>query len=289
MFEGVGERPVLSINRGFSAPVIVETDRGAGRPRLPLGARRRSLRPLRGDAATDARHPARARSPTGAADHGPVIEAVRETLTDPALDPAFIAEAVLLPSEAFIGDQMDDGRSRGDPSRARGAARRARARSSEPLWRAAYASTAANRYEYQPGRQGRAAAADGRARLSDGGGRGRRGRRCAERQFDEADNMTDRQGALGVLANSDAPERDGGARRLLRALSGQCAGARQMVHARRRSRPATTRRRRSRRWPGIPISRWPTRTGCARWSAPSRPTSAPSTTPRGAATASSPT
>ena len=53
--------------------------------------------------------------------------------------------------------------------------------------------------------------------------------------------MTDRQGALGVLANSDAPERAGGARRLLRALSRQCAGARQMVHACRRCRPATTR------------------------------------------------
>jgi aminopeptidase N len=31
----------------------------------------------------------------------------------------------------------------------------------------------------------------------------------ALRQFEEADNMTDRQGALAALANSDAPERDG--------------------------------------------------------------------------------
>ncbi len=34
-----------------------------------------------------------------------MIEA-RETLENKALDPAFIAEAVLLPSEAFIGDHM---------------------------------------------------------------------------------------------------------------------------------------------------------------------------------------
>jgi aminopeptidase N len=43
---------------------------------------------------------------SGKTDHGPVIEAVRNTLTNNALDAAFIAETVLLPSEAFIGDQM---------------------------------------------------------------------------------------------------------------------------------------------------------------------------------------
>ena len=36
----------------------------------------------------------------------PVVDAVRNTLTDPALDHAFIAEAVLVPTESFIGDQM---------------------------------------------------------------------------------------------------------------------------------------------------------------------------------------
>ena len=56
MFDGITERPVLSINRGFSAPVIIESDRSAGGSRLPVGARRRSVRALRGDAAIDARH-----------------------------------------------------------------------------------------------------------------------------------------------------------------------------------------------------------------------------------------
>jgi hypothetical protein len=28
VIEGVGERPMLSINRGFSAPIVVESDRG---------------------------------------------------------------------------------------------------------------------------------------------------------------------------------------------------------------------------------------------------------------------
>src|SRR3546814_13713849 len=41
-----------------------------------------------------------------AGDSGAVIEAVAQTLADRTVDPAFVAEAVLLPSEAFIGDQM---------------------------------------------------------------------------------------------------------------------------------------------------------------------------------------
>ena len=36
--EGLAERPVLSINRDFSAPIVIETDRTARRSRLPLGA-----------------------------------------------------------------------------------------------------------------------------------------------------------------------------------------------------------------------------------------------------------
>src|SRR3546814_12912189 len=39
-------------------------------------------------------------------DSGAVIEAVVQTLANRTVDPAFVAEAVLLPSEAFIGDQM---------------------------------------------------------------------------------------------------------------------------------------------------------------------------------------
>jgi aminopeptidase N len=76
----------------------------------------------------------------------------------------------------------------------------------ESLWRDAYAMHVANRYEYNPAAKGArrlrtialgylaaAGAADAPA--------------LAKRQYDEADNMTDRQGALGVLVNGDAPER----------------------------------------------------------------------------------
>ncbi len=36
----------------------------------------------------------------------PVVEAVRNTIGDSSLDRAFVAEAVKLPSEAYLGDQM---------------------------------------------------------------------------------------------------------------------------------------------------------------------------------------
>ena len=90
---------------------------------------------------------------TGSADHAPVIEAVRQTLSNPDLDPAFIGEAVLLPSEAFIGDQMLVV----DPQAihaARDALRGDLGRELETLWRDAYAASAANRFEYSPAAKG---------------------------------------------------------------------------------------------------------------------------------------
>jgi aminopeptidase N len=205
LFSAAETKLVLSINRGFSAPVVVEAERSAtdlaflsAHDDDPF-ARYEAMQQLMLDTLLAAI--------AGRAAHGPVVDAVRQTLEDEALDPAFTAEAVLLPSEAFIGDQMPVV----DPERIRTAREALRAelgRALEPQWRAAYASTAANRYEYSPAAKGArrlktvalnylmAAGAEDSAAL-------------AKRQHDEADNMTDRQGALGALANSDAPERRG--------------------------------------------------------------------------------
>jgi len=198
------ERAVLSINRQFSAPIVVETDRGAADLAFLSAhdddpfARYEAMQQLMLDTLIAA-------VAKGAVDHRPVIDAVRHTLTDPALDPAFVAEAVLLPSEAFIGDRMD----KVDPDsihRRREALRADLGRELEALWRDAYASHVANRYEYNPAAKGArrlrtialgyltAAGAADAAEL-------------AKHQFDLADNMTDRQGALGVLANGEAGER----------------------------------------------------------------------------------
>ena len=203
--EKAPSRPVLSINRNFSAPVIVETDRSAAELAFLSAhdddpfARYEAMQQLMLDTLLAA-------VSAGRADHAPVVEAVRNTLQDASLDPAFVAEAVLLPSESLIGDRLAEV----DPEaiHARREALRAElGRELEALWRHAYAAHAANRYEYSPAAKGArrlrtialsyidaAGAADAPA--------------MAKRQFDEADNMTDRQGALGVLANGDAAERE---------------------------------------------------------------------------------
>ena len=198
-------RPVLSINRDFSAPIVVETDRSAAELAFLSAndddpfARYEAMQQLMLDTllAAVADKPA---------EHGPVVEAVRRTLTDPALDPAFVAEAVLLPSESFVGDQMQ----RVDPEAihaAREALRTDLGTGLQDLWRHLYAAHAANRYEYNPAAKGArrlrtiALGYIAAAEASDVWS-------LAKRQFDSADNMTDRQGALGVLANGESAERE---------------------------------------------------------------------------------
>ena len=204
-FDGIGERPALSINRGFSAPVVVETDRSAADLAFLSAhdddpfARYEAMQQLMVDTLVAA-------VSGGSVDHAPVIDAVRGTLADAALDKAFIAEAVVLPSESFVGDQMLIV----DPEairRAREALRIDLGRALADQWRAAYAASQANRFEYSPAAKGArrlktvalgyimASGAVDAAEL-------------AFAQFEAADNMTDRQGALGTLANSEAAERE---------------------------------------------------------------------------------
>jgi aminopeptidase N len=204
VLDGIGERPVLSINRDFSAPIIVETDRGAAdlaflsaRDDNPF-ARYEAMQQLMVDTLT-------ASVATGEADQEPVIEAVRQTLGNGELDPAFIAEAVLLPSEAFVGDQMLVV----DPEAIHAARERLRAALGselENMWRSAYHANAANRFEYSPSAKGaRRLRTVALGYIAASGAEDAPA--MAMRQFDAADNMTDRQGALGTLANSDAAER----------------------------------------------------------------------------------
>ncbi|HEY0625695.1 MAG TPA: aminopeptidase N [Allosphingosinicella sp.] len=203
-FEGISERPILSINRGFSAPVIVVASRSADDLAFLSAndddpfARYEAMQQLMLDTLTAAISGA----PT---DDEAVVEAVRQTLSNADLDPAFVGEAVLLPSEAFIGDHMAEV----NPEAIHAAREKLRARLGEELenlWRGAYAATSANRFEYSP-------AAKGARRLRTVAlgylmaARAEDAPQIAMRQFEAADNMTDRQGALGMLANSDAAER----------------------------------------------------------------------------------
>jgi aminopeptidase N len=204
-FEGISERPILSINRGFSAPVIIETDRAVAD--LAFLAKHDDDPFARYEAIQQLMLGTLARAASdGKADHAPVIEAVAGTLGDSALDPAFIAEAVLLPTESFIGDQM----ATVDPDAialARDALRADLGRALEDRWRAAYDGSRANRYAYTPAAKGRRRLRNVALGYIDGAG-APDAAELAFRQFVEADNMTDRQGALGTLANGTSAERE---------------------------------------------------------------------------------
>ena len=196
--------PILSINRDFSAPVTIEADRSAADLAFlsahdddPFG-RYEALQQLMIDTLVSA-------VATGKADHGPVIDAVRGTLMSNALDPAFIGEALMVPSEAFIGDQMLVV----DPDAihaARDALRLDLGRSLDDHWRSAYATHSGKPFAFTPQGKGARRLANvalgyiASASASDGAA-------IAFRQFDSADNMTDRQAALTILANGNSDER----------------------------------------------------------------------------------
>lgn len=205
IFDGITERPVLSINRGFSAPVIVDTNRSAADLAFLSAhdddpfARYEAMQQLMLDTLVGA-------VTRGHVDHGPVIAAVANTLADPALDPAFVAEAVLLPSDSFIGDQL----AVVDPElifQKREALRRDLGRALEAQWRTLYEGVRANRFEYSPaGKGARRIKSVALGYINAGGAAD--GPELAFAQFEAADNMTDRQGGLMALANltSDAAD-----------------------------------------------------------------------------------
>ena len=203
-FEGVDELPLLSINRGFSAPVILTVERGPGElERLAACdgdpfARYEALQELMFAALV-------AGASGEAVELGPVIAAMRDTLTSSALDPAFKGEALTMPSEALIGDRM----AKVDPDAIHLSREALRSAIGVALARELGAAQGV-------GAAGSdlSSAAKGVRRLKTvalsliAAGDAARGGSLAKAQYDAADNMTDRQGALAVLAMLDTPERE---------------------------------------------------------------------------------
>ena len=203
VFDGVGERPVLSINRGFSAPVVIESDRTAADLAFLSAhdddpfARYEATQQLMLDTLVAA-------TVEGRADMDAVVKAVGATLADPHLDPAFVAEAVLLPSESFVGDQL----ATVDPDavfHAREMLRRELGRRLDGQWREAY-DGAREPYAYTPAAKGLRRLRNVALSYIAASGAGDAAK-LAFTQFEVADNMTDRQGALSTLANGDNGER----------------------------------------------------------------------------------
>lgn len=202
-FEGLAERPVPSLLRGFSAPVILEYDyddddlafllahdndpfaRWEAGQQLAL---RVILRRVQGQASPN--------------DSRQVIQAFQQVLEAPDLDPSLAAEALALPQEAYLAQHMDPA----DPVAIRAAREALRTELAQALasqWRDTYR-------RYRP---------EGPWRLDADHIAGRRLANLAlgylgatgaaednglvQQQYHRADNMTDSLAALALLADRE--------------------------------------------------------------------------------------
>ena len=194
----VKEKPVPSLLRGFSAPVILDYPYTED-DLLHLMARDDDAfnRWEAGQRLAASIILDKQGQPTPA-----FIAAARTLLHD--ADPAFAAEALMLPAETFLAEQM----ALVDPDRlheSRNALRRALAAALKEEFSSAYARLE-SKTAYSPDARSMGRRALRNLCLGYLGELGLSG--LAYAQFKRADNMTDSMAALGVLANLDCPERE---------------------------------------------------------------------------------
>ncbi len=203
-FDRVTEPPLLSINRNFSAPIIVDARRRPGE--LERLAQTDTDPIARYEAMQDLMMRALIAGASGEAiDPEPVIDAIGATLQSNSLDVAFKAEAILLPSEGLIADRMDVV----DPDSIHASREKLRREIGSALSEvllAAHRSDGVEGHDLSPRAKGirrLRTVALGLLSTADEAGAAA----LAKSQFDRADNMTDRQGALGILVSTQTPER----------------------------------------------------------------------------------
>ncbi|TBB26739.1 aminopeptidase N [Rhizobium ruizarguesonis] len=109
-FHGIASRPVVSINRGFSAPINLHFDQSPAD--LALLARHETNHFARWQALTDLALPNLLKAARDAREGKPVvceatfIETLNAAAADEALEPAFRAQALALPSESDIAREL---------------------------------------------------------------------------------------------------------------------------------------------------------------------------------------
>ena len=210
-FEGFAAPPVLSINRGFSAPVIIATPPSrddlvflAQHDDDPF-ARYEAMQQLAVQylvgAATGAMSDAEKDS--GRAAIGVSFGAV---LGDPALDDQMRSMLLSLPTEAYLVEQIPGA----DPARNRAEREGLKTYLATSLGtelRALHDRCCAVPYSLDVAARGARALKTQALVMLASADKPDTARR-AKAQYDGADNMTDRQGALGVLVGFDSPERE---------------------------------------------------------------------------------
>lgn len=211
VFEDVNESPVLSLNRGFSAPVKLTANLSAADLKLMAAYdsdpfnRWQALQTLatrsliQNVAAVQAGN-----SPQS--DDG-LVDALAAILIETSLEPAFVALALAVPSEADIAREIGKDVDPDAIFRAR-TALRARIGQKLSAQLSAIYPAMANRGAFSPD-----AASAGRRSLKNialdllaaDGNAGGVARAVA--QYESADNMTDRMAALSTLSLHDVPQR----------------------------------------------------------------------------------
>jgi aminopeptidase N len=210
-FAEIGERPVLSLNRGFSSPVRLVANLSGDDLRF-LAAydgdafnRWQAMQTLANRLLVD--NTAAARAQQSMREDAGLLDALGSVLADSRLEPAFIALMLTLPSEADIAREIGEDV---DPDAVHAARSALRSAVGEHL-----AAALLDRYRqlsqtgpYQPD-----AASAGRRALRNTGldlmmATGRPDAlSLAAAQYRTADNMTDRMAALSTLSLRDVPER----------------------------------------------------------------------------------
>ncbi|MBX7494520.1 aminopeptidase N [Qipengyuania sp. 6B39] len=211
-FDGFASKPVLSINRTFSAPVTIE--RSVEREELVFLAARDDDPFARYEAMQELTTGHLVAAATGElgetereASVSDIAEALRAVLTDAALDDLMRGELMLLPGQTYIAEQMLVA----DPGRIHAEREALKAELGKQLrseLHALYERAEQVPYSLDLAARGARkvktqvlvyAAASDPAKAVE----------LAAHQYDRADNMTDRQGALMVLAGIDSAERTG--------------------------------------------------------------------------------
>ena len=211
VFAGLPERPVVSLNRGFSAPVKLTAnlrDRDlaflAAHDTDPFN-RWQAMQTLATALLIDNVAAHRANAPKRAADA--LVHALRAVLEDRGLEPAFVAQAMTLPSEGDIAREIGHDV---DPDAIFAARRALRAEVGRKL-----ADALADAYHrmVDHGPFSPDAASAGRRALQNvcldllATADPAAGIARADTQYRDADNMTDRIAALATLSHHQVPER----------------------------------------------------------------------------------
>jgi len=211
-FTGIAERPILSINRGFSAPIKLVTDLSnddlaflAAHDSDPFN-RWQSLQTISMRLLIENVAAIRAGKPPRSDDR--LMVALAALLENPALEPAFVALALVPPAEGDIAREIGSDIDPDAIFKARAALRREIGTRLEATLSTLYERlTVPGGYTPDATSAGRRALRNVVLDLMAAGGDAHALARAA-RQYDAADNMTDRIAALTTLALHEGPDRE---------------------------------------------------------------------------------